>query len=124
MALRLHPLPAVARTAVIDGARWRWLHRSQLAPSAVDLHGGELHVLFEGGARAVDAQLRALGGEERDSWAAIRELQATLPGRRRWTGDEAPLVRPGPAVAYVEQATDERWSALAERVTEAMWTPS
>jgi len=124
MALRLHPLPAVARTVAIDGSRWQWLHHSQLVPSAVDLAGGELHVLVEGSGRAVEAQLRELGGEEGDPWVWIRERQATLPGRVRWTGGEAPLVRPGPAVAYVEQAPDERWSELAERVAEAMWTPS
>jgi glycolate oxidase FAD binding subunit len=124
LALRLHPRPAAARTIVIDGSRWGWLARSQLVPSAVDLLEGELHVLFEGSARSVEAQLRDLGGEECDRWAEIRELQATLPGRRRWEGEDAPLVRPGPAVAYTADVPSERWSALAERVVEAMWTPS
>ena len=127
VALRLHPLPAAARTAVIDGSRWAWLHRSQVVPSAVDLVSGELHVLIEGSERSVAAALRELGGEERDDWAAIRELQGRLAGRRRWDGDgsQAPLVRPGPAVAYVEGAPPaERWSPLAERVVEAMWTPT
>ncbi len=125
LALRLHPLPLCARTTVIDGARWLELHRSQLVPSAVDLVGGELHVLFEGSQRSVDAQLAQLGGEEAEPWEQIRALQGTLAGRRRWDGDgdDAPLVRPGPGVAYVESASEERWSALAERVVEAMWTP-
>jgi len=124
LALRLHPLPAVARTVVVPAARWADLHRSQLVPSAVDMIGDELHVLFEGSARSVEAQLRELGGEEVDRWAEIRELQSTLPGRRRWRGEPAPLVRPGPLVAYTEEAAGDAWSPLAERVVEAMWTPS
>jgi len=130
LALRLHPQPRVRRTVVICADRWLQLHRSQLVPSAVDLLDGELHVLFEGSAAAVDGQLRALGGgEEADRWDEIRAMQATLPGRRRWDGDgdddaRAPLVRPGPRVAYTAQATEEAWSPLAERVVEAMWTRS
>ena len=136
LALRLHPLPVVARSVVVDGSRWLELHRSQLVPSAVDLlesgdaGGGELHVLFEGSRRSVDAQLAALGGEEADRWAEIRALQQTLTGRRRWDppsrgagGEPAPLVRPGPRVAYTLDAPPS-WSPLAERVVEAMWTPS
>ena len=124
LALRLHPLPAARRTVVIDGSRWLELHRSQLVPSAVDLVDGELHVLFEGSRRSVDAQLAALGGEEADRWEEIRARQATLPGRRRWDGEAAPLVRPGPRVAYTATRRRARWSPLAERVVEAMWTPS
>jgi glycolate oxidase FAD binding subunit len=122
LALRLHPLPAAARTVVVAAERWPWLHRSQLVPSAVDLLGEELHVLLEGSARAVDAQLAELGGEEADRWEEIRALQATLPGRRRWEGEAEPLVRPGPRVAYCEQPQPAQWSALAQRVEEAMWT--
>jgi len=124
LALRLHPLPARARTVVTAASRWQELHHSQLVPSAVDLVGEELHVLFEGSPRAVDAQLRSLGGEEADRWEEIRALQASLPGRRRWSDAPAPLVRPGPAVAYVEDATAAAWSPLAERVVEALWTRS
>jgi glycolate oxidase FAD binding subunit len=123
LALRLHPLPIAARSVVIDGSRWLELHRSQLVPSAVDLFNGELHVLIEGSPRSVDAQLAALGGEEADRWEDIRALQATLPGRRRWAGEPASLVRPGPRVAYTTDAAPS-WSPLAERVVEAMWTPS
>jgi hypothetical protein len=83
-----------------------------------------MHVLFEGSERAVDAQLNALGGEESDPWPDLRLLQLALPGRMRWDGEPAPLVRPGPRVAYVEEARKSVWSPLAERVREAMCSPS
>ena len=66
---------------------------------------------------------KELGGEEADRWAEIRARQQTLPGRRRWDGEPAPLVRPGPRVAYTQDAPPS-WSPLAERVVEAMWTLS
>ena len=123
LALRLHPLPAAARTTVVE-ADWPSLHHSQLTASAVDIAGGRMHVLFEGSPRAVDAQLRELGGEETDPWDELRVLQARLPGRVRWEGEPAALVRPGPRFAYVEQAREPAWSPLAERVLEAMCNPS
>lgn len=123
LALRLHPLPVAART-IVTRAGWQTVHRSQLVPSAVDLAEGRMNVLFEGSQRAVDAQLRALDGEEADPWAELRVLQASLPGRVRWDGEPAPLVRPGPRVAYVEEAREHVWSPLAERVREAMCSPS
>ncbi len=129
LALRLHPLPAAAASLLVDASRWPALHRSQLVPSAVDLVDGRMHVLFEGAADAVDAQVRELGGEEEDHWEEIRALQATLGVRRRFDGDaagaaaQAPLVRPGPRVAYT-QGEPEPWSPLAERVVEALWTRS
>jgi len=128
LALRLHPLPAAARTVVL-AADWPALHHSQLSPSAVDVVNGRMHVLFEGLPRAVDAQLLALcsqelGGEEAEPWEELRALQARLPGRVRWDGQEAPLVRPGPRVAYVEQVREAAWSPLAERVLESMCSPS
>jgi hypothetical protein len=83
-----------------------------------------MHVLFEGSPRAVDAQVRALGGEESEPWDELRALQARLPGRVRWDGEPAVLVRPGPRLAYVEQAQEPEWSPLAERVLEAMCNPS
>jgi hypothetical protein len=83
-----------------------------------------MHVLFEGSQRAVDAQLSALGGEECDPWAGLRSLQLSLPGRARWDGKPAPLVRPGPQVAYVEEARTRVWNPLAERVREALCSPS
>jgi FAD/FMN-containing dehydrogenase len=119
LALRLHPLPAAART-VVTSADWSALHHSQLVPSAVDIAQGRMHVLFEGSQRAVDAQLWALGGEECDPWADLRSLELSLPGRVRWDGWPAPLVRPGPRVAYVAEARQPAWSPLAERVLEAM----
>jgi glycolate dehydrogenase FAD-binding subunit len=119
LALRLHPRPAASRTVVTDTA-WSELHRSTLTPSAVDLADGRLHVLFEGTQRAVDEQAARLGGEEADQWEELRELQGRLPGRVRWKGEDAPLVRPGRQVAYVAEATELEWSPLAERVVEAL----
>jgi FAD/FMN-containing dehydrogenase len=119
LALRLHPQPAAART-VVARADWQMLHRSQLVPSAVDIADGRMHVLFEGSQRAVDAQVLTLDGEEADSWAELRVLQASLPGRARWDGGPAPLVRPGPRVAYVTAVREPAWSPLAERVRDAM----
>jgi glycolate oxidase FAD binding subunit len=124
LALRLHPAPAARRTIAVDGLWWPELHRSQLVPSAVDLAVGKLHVLFEGSRRAVDAQAAALGGEESDPWDALRALQETLPGRVRWDGGEAPLVRPGPRVAYVAERVARPWSPLAERVVESLCSPN
>jgi len=123
IALRLHPLPAAART-VVTRLSWHELHRTQLVPSAADLVGGRLHVLFEGAQRAVDEQCAQAGGEPAEPWAEIRELQASLPGRVRWGGEDAPLVRPGPRVAYVAEARGPAWSPLAERVVEALCSPS
>jgi len=122
MALRLHPAPAAARTVVLDGARWPELQRSQVVASACDLVGSELYVLVEGSERAVDMQVAALRGEEVGpaAWDQVRELQASLPGCARWDGQDAPLVRPGPRVAYLAEIREQRWSALAERVVEAM----
>jgi hypothetical protein len=108
---------------VVD-ADWQGLHRSQLAPSAVDISNGRMHLLFEGSQAAVDAQTRALGGEESEPWEKLRALQARLPGRVRWDGQEAPLVRPGPRFAYVEEVREPVWSPLAERILESMCSPS
>jgi glycolate dehydrogenase FAD-binding subunit len=119
LALRLHPRPAATRTIVTE-TPWSEVHRSTLAPSAVDLADGRLHVLFEGTQRAVDEQAGRLGGEDADPWDGLRELQARLPGRVRWDGRDAPLVRPGRQVAYVAEAVEPAWSPLAERVVEAL----
>jgi FAD/FMN-containing dehydrogenase len=124
LALRLHPLPAAAATVSVAAARWSELHRSGLVPSAVDIVDDRMLVLFEGAKEAVAEQAAALGGELADPWADVRALQATLPGRRRWNGERAELVRPGPRVAYVEDAAEPSWSPLAERVLEAMCNPS
>lgn len=119
LALRLHPAPETARTVVTD-CGWSELHRSHLVPSAVDLADGWLHVLFEGSPAAVEAQIATLTGAERDPWDELRVLQATLPGRVRWDGQDAPLVRPSRRVAYVTEPPYEDWSPLAERIVEAM----
>jgi glycolate oxidase FAD binding subunit len=124
MALRLHPIPAAARTVVATADDWPALHRSQLAPSAVDIADERMHVLFEGSQRAVDEQARALGGDEIDEWDALRALQASLPGRVRWDGGPAPLVRPGRRFAYVARTTEVQWSVLAERVVESLCSKS
>jgi glycolate oxidase FAD binding subunit len=124
VALRLHPLPAARRTMVTDAPHWAALHRSMLVPSAVDLAFGRLHVLFEGSPRAVDAQAAELGGEEADPWDELRALQARLPGRVKHYGRDAPLVRPGPRVAYVDEPQDPAWSPLARTVEEALCRPS
>ncbi len=124
VALRLHPLPAASRTIVTPASRWRDLHFSSLAPSAVDIAGGRMHVLFEGSPRSVAAQAAELDGEEADPWNELRALQARLPGKTRYEGNDAPLVRPGPRVAYVEQVGEPAWSPLAERVAEALCRPS
>lgn len=123
LALRLHPLPAVTSSIVTDMS-WPELHNSTLVPSAVDLAHGVLHVLFEGSERAVADQVRRVGGEEADRWDALRELQQRLPGRVRWDGGDAPLVRPGPGVAYVAQPAADEWGPLAERVRKALCSRS
>ena len=61
-----------------------------------------------------------LGGEDVEPWAEVRALQADLHRRMRWEGGRAPLVRPGPRVAYVEGEPAETWSPLAERVVAAL----
>jgi hypothetical protein len=81
-------------------------------------------VLFEGSKAAVDAQLRTLGGEEAEPWEELRALQARLPGRVRWDGQAAQLVRPGPRFAYTEEVREPVWSPLAERVLESLCSPS
>jgi glycolate oxidase FAD binding subunit len=124
IALRLHPRPDSVRCVVADADRWPWLHRSQLVPSAVDLAGGSLHVRFEGSPRAVDAQVKALGGVDHDTRDDLHALQASLSGRVRWDGQDAPLVRPGRRVAYVRDAPAVGWSPLAERVVEALCSKS
>jgi glycolate oxidase FAD binding subunit len=124
LALRLHPLPAAHQTVAVDASDWPRLHRSGLAPSAVDVVGSRMLVLFEGGLQAVQAQVAELGGQEADGWDEVRELQAGLRRRIRWDGGEAPLVRPGPGVAYLDGEPDDAWSPLAERVVEAFCNPS
>ena len=124
VALKLHPRPTASRSMTTDAAGWRELQRSGLVPSAVDLADDRMHVLFEGSKRAVDAQVHALGGSESEPWEELRALQSRLPGRRRWDGTAAPLIRPGARIAYFEDAGEQAWSPLAERVVEALCSPS
>ncbi len=124
LALKLHPRPATSRTVAVVGDRWPEIHRSALVPSAVDVAEGRTYVLLEGQSRAVDVQAATLGGEEAEPWDHLRALQAALPGRIRWDGGAAPLVRPGPRVAYVAERVEQRWSPLAERIVESLCSPS
>ncbi|HEU0305169.1 MAG TPA: FAD-binding oxidoreductase [Gaiellaceae bacterium] len=83
-SLRLHPLPEASATLVAptppDGAETKRqaILRSTLVPSALDVTGERLAVLFEGGARAVESQLEAalalVGGEETgdEVWDEVR----------------------------------------------------
>ena len=127
LALRLHPLPAVRahrrdRRLALAGAaplaaraeRRRPRRRpsctcSSRAPSARSA-----------------AQLRALGGEEgeplgRDPRAAGDAARSPSLGARRGRAAGAP----GPAGRpHGRGAPSERWSPLAERIVEAMWTRS
>ena len=75
LALRLHPLPAAARTVAVGDERWQELHHSQLVPSAVDIAGEEMHVLFEGSQRPWTPR--------RGRWAARRPIAGTSCGRSR-----------------------------------------
>jgi glycolate oxidase FAD binding subunit len=84
-SLRLHPLPEASATLVapiespgdVDAKRQAIL-RSPLVPTALDVTVDRLAVLFEGGVRAVEAQLslaRALVGGDRvgdEVWNEVR----------------------------------------------------
>jgi glycolate oxidase FAD binding subunit len=140
VSLRLHPLPAASGTLVVDTddapAVVRALRRSQLVPSALDvLHPGRVALLFEGGERAVAAQLEAArllvggtgGGPE--VWEEARERQGRSLGRVRFspaelesalsTLDEA-VVRPAAGIAYVPHRVGGVPSAAARRVQRAL----
>ncbi|MBI4172334.1 MAG: FAD-binding oxidoreductase [Actinobacteria bacterium] len=121
VSLRLHPIPAAARTLVVSSGdpagAWAALRRAQLQPSAADvLHPGRLAVLFEGSEAAVAAQLEAAralaGGEEageevwdesRQRQAAARGLVVFEPGKLGETlaGLDEAVVRAAAGVAYV-----------------------
>jgi glycolate dehydrogenase FAD-binding subunit len=141
VSFRLHPLPAAARTLVVEsddvvGAA-RALLRSQLQPSALDiLCPGRVAVLFEGSPRAVDAQLaRAtalVGGAEagEDVWIESRRRQGAAPGRVRFAPgdlagtlpwfDEA-VIRPGAGVAYgLARIPDDDTRPGVRRLVEAI----
>jgi glycolate oxidase FAD binding subunit len=139
-SFRLHPAPRASRTLVVPSdeaaSLVSALRRSQLEPSAVDvLHPGRLAVLFEGGERAVEAQLaraRALlGGEEEDgaAWEESRARQGRSRGRVRFSPgrlaeqlaalSEA-VVRPAGGVAYVPEAVGEELPPVVLSLHEAI----
>lgn len=149
VSVRLHPIPAGARSCVVPitspaeaHAAWQSLHRSTLAPSAVDLlwkgPSSRLLVLFEGSERAVVAQAGAaeklLGGEEAPSelWDVSRGWQARAQARISFSpsgleqvlsGLPEALVRPGAGSAFsMAPAADEPEPGareLAERIRAA-----
>ena len=123
VALRLHPRPVAAATVVADTddprRLWQELQRSQLTPSAVDfLPPGRFALLFEGGARAVEAQVAASPGTSADPaiWAESAARQSDAGGRRGFGWEDCVLGRPGAGIAYTTASADEPWSPLAERV--------
>ena len=140
-SLRLHPRAAATRTLVAPAPTpeeaqrlVQAVHRSTLVPSAVDLlWPGRLALLFEGGGRAVAAQVAAarelVGGEEDDGavWAEVGERQGAArgsfsfrPGALAGTlaGLDEAVVRAGVGLAYVpDPVTDARPDALL-RLTE------
>jgi glycolate oxidase FAD binding subunit len=119
-SFRLHPLPRASATLLVETADASGavaaLLRSQLQPSALDvLHPGRVAVLFEGSARAVEAQLAnartLVGGEPGHGtvWAEARERQAAAAGRLCFAPGELAqtlatlgeaVVRPSAGVAY------------------------
>ncbi|MDW8338925.1 MAG: FAD-binding oxidoreductase [Thermoleophilia bacterium] len=139
-SLRLHPLPAARRTLVIptDDApsAVALLLRSQLEPSALDvLHPGRIALLFEGGERAVEAQVahaRALVGgveagpevwdESRGRQARARERIRFEPRRLAAVLGRLPeaVVRPAAGVAYVHGEVEGLDPELRDRRSEAL----
>ena len=142
VSLRLHPVPAASTTLVAKrddtAITVAALLSSQLQPSALDvLHPGRVAVLFEGGERAVAAQLAAaralVGGDEADAsvWAESRARQAAAQGTRRFAPgdlqgvlaslDEA-VVRPAAGIAYIPRPNGDDTAqpvlALQERIRE------
>jgi glycolate oxidase FAD binding subunit len=135
VSLRLHPMPAAARTLVVEtsdpASVVGELRRSQLVPSALDvLLPRRVAVLFEGGAAAVEAQLdraRSLvGGAEADEavWEEARERQFAARGVLRFPPgdlrerlrdlDDGAVVRAGAGIAYAARAEPpERADVLA-----------
>ena len=140
VSVRLHPLPRVARSLVVEtddaAAIVARLLGSQLQPSALDLlHPGRVAVLFEGSERAVEAQLDSatslVGGEEVDAsiWEESRARQAAARGRVRFApGDLAEtlaavpkaVVRPASGVAYVPEASSDEPDEPVRRLVEAL----
>lgn len=139
-SLRLHPLPSDVRTLVAPtetaddaGRLAQAVHRSTLAPSAVDLlWPGRLALLLEASERAVAEQLRAarklVGGAEDDGsvWTEVAERQAASGGHVRFSpGDlaaavtalDSAVVRVGAGVAYVHDERAKARDPALERLT-------
>jgi glycolate oxidase FAD binding subunit len=123
IAIRLHPRPAAEATVLVESddprRLWSELNRSQLEPSAVDfLPPSRVALLFEGAPAAVEAQVAATPGVVTGdaAWAESASRQERASARAAFDWQECLLARPGPGIAYVERASDEAWSPLAERV--------
>ena len=140
VSLRLHPLPVGAATLVVETddppGVVRALRRSQLQPSALDVHHpGRVAVLFEGREGAVAAQMDAaralVGGApgDADVWDDARGRQARALGRITFvpgdlgnvlsTLDEA-IVRPAAGIAYVPHRVGGVPTAAARRLHRAL----
>jgi glycolate oxidase FAD binding subunit len=127
VSLRLHPLPAAARSLLAPESGLAGLRASQLTPSAADLRvPGGLALRFEGAAPAVEQQLVAaralLGGDEADPWPELLAFQAAARGRVPFDGLDGPeppfLARRD--TAYVPEPVEVGWPPLAERVRAAL----
>src|SRR4029079_12803155 len=121
VSLRLPPLPAAAATLVVEtddpAGVVRALRRSQLQPSALDVHHpGRVAVLLEGREGAVAEQMDAaralVGGAPGDAsvWEDARGRQSRALGRLAFAPGDlgnvlSPLteavVRPAAGIAYV-----------------------
>ncbi|HET7513410.1 MAG TPA: FAD-binding protein [Gaiella sp.] len=140
VSLRLHPLPEAAATLVVEtddpAGVVRALRRSQLQPSALDVHHpGRVAVLFEGHDGAVAAQMDAaralVGGAAGDPgvWEHARARQARALGRLAFaprdlgnvlsTLSEA-IVRPAAGIAYVPHRVGGVPSAATRRLQRAL----
>jgi glycolate oxidase FAD binding subunit len=133
-SFRLHPLPKTTRTLLVETddapAAVAALGRSQLQPSALDvLYPGRVAVLFEGSARAVEAQLATarglVGGEESgpEIWDETRARQGAARGSTHYdpgrlaellAGLTEAIVRPSAGTAFMP---DERRRSVAEPVS-------
>jgi glycolate oxidase FAD binding subunit len=144
VALRLHPKPAAEATLTVpfetpdEGTRLAQLVlRSQLVPSALDIlvsreiadgRQRRLAVLFEGGRRAVAAQLESarqlIGGDEDASvWDDVAERQLAAGGRVSFDRLGAVLadareavVRVSALSAFIPEALPYEPSPLVERI--------
>ena len=140
VSLRLHPLPVGAATLVVETddppGVVRALRRSQLQPSALDVHHpGRVAVLFEGREGSVAAQMDAAGAlvggapGDADVWDDARGRQARALGRITFvpgdlgnvlsTLDEA-VVRPAAGIAYVPHRVGGVPTAAARRLHRAL----